>query len=294
MSQSLETILDKLSEVRSSLIAERGIFNEKVRKIADDMSYPTPNYIPTMASLIKKAWVEDDCLFYNVYGPLRYGKTSYGMKTLAALYGTWDPEVLKKFVVYAPEELIPALDIPRKYGKQPALLWDDAGVHLSAMKWEDPILKRICEAFNLIGTLYAGVILTTPLPTYVIKKIRGLPSCASIRIYKMNGNPNKPRTARGYYQWLAPDMKKSGVKPFINDEFSAILPTKFYEWYEPYRNKYNTQNFKELEAALYAKAQMELEKNPEPKPISARVHVSNENINEEDDEKWQDITTQES
>lgn len=86
----------------------------------------------------------------------------------------------------------------------------------------------------------------------------------------MNGNPNKPRIARGYYQWLAPDMKKSGVKPFINDEFNAILPTKFYEWYEPYRNKYNTQNFKELEAALYAKAQMELDRNPEPKPISKK------------------------
>lgn len=276
---TLASVEDRLAEIRSALKVERAVYEASVKKIADSLSYPKPSYIPTAASFIKKAWIEDECVFYSIYGPLRYGKTSYAMKILASLYDTWDPEILKNFIVYHPKELIALIDKPRSAKfKYPAFVWDDAGVHLSAMKWEDPVLKRICEAMNLVGTLFAGVIFTTPLPTYVVKKIRGLPSCANVRIYKVNNNPNKPRVARGYYQWLAPDMKKSGVKPFIDDKFSAIMPTKFFEWYQPYREGYNDQNFKELEQALYEKAQIELDKSEIPKPVSPKVKKSNENI----------------
>jgi hypothetical protein len=265
------TEIDKrIAQIQQKLELDRASFQASVHKIADRMSYPNPDYNPSMAQFIYKAWIEDECLFYIPYGALRYGKTAYAMKTLAALYRTWEPEILKNFIVFEPQEftrLIRMVQLTKS--KYPAFLWDDGGIHLAALDWNDPKLKDISNYFQVVGTHFAGVIITSPLPTHVIKKIRGMPNCANIRIYKVNDNPDKPRIARGYYQWMAPDLKKTGVKPFINDQFSAIMPSKFYEWYVEYRRGYNDSVFDELQKDLYAEAQPVLAQE-EANPLSEK------------------------
>jgi hypothetical protein len=243
------------------------MFAEKIKRIADAMPLK-PNYQPTLAKLIEKASIEDDCSFYMIYGPLRYGKTAYACKTIASIYDTWNPQILRKFIVFKPMEFIQLKKTIRTGIKYPCFLWDDAGIHLSALRWNDPLLKTVTEYFQTIGTHFNAVIFTTPLPSYVIKKLRGMPNSINIRIYKMNQYPMKMRIAKGYYQWLAPDLKKSGVKPILDDRFSAIMPTQFYDWYLPFRQGYADENFNKLEQALYAQAEEELTKNPEPKAFN--------------------------
>jgi hypothetical protein len=274
---------NRIRDINLQLTVLREEYETKIKKIADKLPYPTPNYHPSMAKLIYRAMIRDETLFYIIYGPLRYGKTSYCFKTLASLYNTWEPEVLRKFTVFKPIEFKDNIGPLIKSGvKYPAFLWEDAGIWLNAMDWHDPMLRSIIEFFQVIGTSFAAVLFTSPLPTYIITKLRSLPNCANIRIYKINDNPNKPRTAKGYYQWIAPDLKKTGVRPFIEDKFSAVMPTKFYDWYYPYRKSYLTESYEKLEAAVYARAEEELSKGEVPK-ASSKDNVS-ESIEEIADE----------
>jgi len=273
-------VADRLDEMQQDAVQKRLKYAESVKKIADSLPIK-PNYVPTMARFIQKAMVEDECVFYMVYGPLRYGKSSYSFKTLAAVYDTWNPQILKNFIIFKPSEFLTILkkviDMKRKF---PCFVWDDAGVWLNSMKWNEPLLRRISEYFNVVGTHFNSVIFTTPLPMYVLSRLRGLPNCSNIRIYKMNQIPNKMRIARGYYQWMLPDLKKTGVKPFLNDEFSAILPTMFYEWYQPYRQVYADEGFTAIETQLYQDASEHLanEQLPQVNMNAKSMHQTKEEI----------------
>lgn len=283
---------ERMREINVNIQAKRKIYQQKIKKIADAMP-SKPNYIPTMAKFIERASIEDDCNFYMIYGPLRYGKTSYACKTLASIYDSWNPQILKRFIVFKPMEFIQLKKTISTGIKYPCFLWDDAGVHLSAMHWNDPLLKKVTDYFQTIGTHFNAVIFTTPLPAYVVKKLRGMPNSVNIRIYKLYQHANKMRIAKGYYQWLAPDQKKSGVKPIMDDRFSAILPTQFYDWYLPHRQKYADESFNNLEQELYAQAEETLSKEPEPKQFNEDSKFYNKSVEELANEDFDETQEQE-
>ena len=205
----------------------------------------------TTTALIQKAEEEGECKFFIVYGPLRYGKTAYAMKTLAQIHQTWDPTVLSQYIVYKPIDFLLRIKPLRKKQKQTLLVWEDAGVWLNSMKWNDPLILAISRYLDLIGTDFAGVMFTTPWPSHVIKRVRGLPECITVKIQKPNDNPDKPRIALGYKMWMLPDLKKSGVKPIFEDRFSALMPNVFYDWYIEERRRYADETFNEIETQLY-------------------------------------------
>lgn len=205
----------------------------------------------TSTALIQKAMEEDECIFFVVYGPVRYGKTAYAMKTLAQIHQTWNPEILQKYIVFKPEDFIKKLKTLRQLGKQSLLVWEDAGVWLHCMKWNDPLVIAISKYLDVSGTDWGGIMFTTPLPTHVIKRVRGLPDCITVKIIKEKDDPNKPRTANGYKMSMLPDMKKSLCKPVFNDRFSALMPNVFYNWYQNYRRAMTDDQFKEVEENLY-------------------------------------------
>lgn len=267
MSNGVE-IPETIKALNERLALDRQAYLKKVKAYADKLPYPTPNFTPTVTKFIYRSMIHDECVFYIIYGPLRYGKTAYACKTLAALYGTWNPEVLKNYIIFKPQEFITKIKPIMKTGiKFPAFLWDDAGIWLSAMKWYDPLLKAISEYFQVIGTVFGGVLFTSPLPNYVLKRIRGFPTSANIRIYKVGDHPSKPRVATGYQTYLLPDMRRHYVRTFMEDRFSAVMPTKFYDWYIAYRKQYADESFKAIEKALYAKAEDVLAKRPEPPTV---------------------------
>lgn len=183
--------------------------------------------------MIKQAFRNDQFYLFIIYGPLRWGKSSYAAQVLAELYHSWDPEVLKNYMGCDPRDVLKRWRAQTK--KELAYVWDDAGLWLHSLDWNSPFVRSVGKYLNVAGTEWAGLILTTPLPTWIAKKVRGIPQAISIKIMKCSGHQPNRRIARAYRWWTHPDMKKTGVKKIYEDLFDVMLPEQFYEWYKPYR-----------------------------------------------------------
>lgn len=242
-------------ETKPQRIDQRITRAEYIRKLAlrlNDLS-PTTEKPLTPVVMTKQAYAEDEVKFFIAYGPHGTGKSTYLSKCLAQIHGTWDPEVLKKFIVWKPTMLCDVIEYVENSGHDEMLLGcDDAGVWLNALKWNHPLLAALTEYFDVIRMHFHGIMFTSPLPLHVIKRIRGLPAAINIRIVKLNRNPNKPREARGYSHYLLPDMKHTSIHPEFIDNFFAIMPEKFHSWYFPARKGYTRE--------AYAHVRTELEK----------------------------------
>lgn len=213
-------------------------------------------FVPFNQRLHPAQWTQsaldnNECRFFIVYGPLGYGKSAYAMKCLAQLNNTWEPETLRKFIVWKPEMLIDVIDYVEGCGHDELMLvCDDAGVWLNAIRWNHPLLAALTEYFDVIRMHFHGLMFTSPLPMHVIKRIRGLPTCVNIRIDKVSSNPSKLRKATGYSQYLLPDMRKTRVNKEFVDYFSAVMPEKFYKWYFQTRKSYTTEAYSNVKSEL--------------------------------------------
>lgn len=202
---------------------------------------------------INRCYYADECDIYLIYGPLGFGKSSYALKVLAELYGSY--EKAKEYIVFHPEDFVNrCLSMSAKGQREKAIVWDDAGYWLFYMKHTDPLVQAVEQYFNVARTNWAAIILTTPTPSWVIHKIRYFPQHISIKIIKANSDlrrEKKNRIAKAYQQWVAPDFKHSGVRSRYADTFDAMLPKKFYwEWYKPLRDSYAREATENMKRAL--------------------------------------------
>jgi len=207
----------------------------------------TPTY------LIRKAYKNNEFRPFIFYGPYGYGKTSLAIKVLAQLYGEWDGdklikpcwdwEVLRDKIVMTPPEFVEKMkQLVSQNKRDLCLLADDAGLWLFALDWYDPFVKAVTKFLNVARTCLASVIFTTPLPTMILGKVRGLPQLISVKIVKATGNPEKHarwmRYATGYRWVVLPDMKKTMVKVVFRDRFYCKLPDDIYKKYCELRQQY--------------------------------------------------------
>jgi hypothetical protein len=191
-------------------------------------------------ALILDAFKKDEFILVIIYGPLRMGKSSLAFQILAEVYGTWDVTTLRQYIGFHPEEVLKKwATLGRE--KQKAFVWDDAGLWLHALDWNSPFVKAAGKYLNVAGTDWGGLILTAPLPTWISKKIRGIPQATTLKVMKVSANPSQLtlRKAVAYRWWMAPDMKHSGVHKMYEESFDVMLPEPFYAWYKPFRNTFN-------------------------------------------------------
>jgi len=124
---------------------------------------------------IRSAYRRYDFESAFIIGQQGYGKTTYAMLVLYELYGDWD-KVLEH-VVFDPREVMPKFKEALKTGKRvKAVVFDDAGLHLSKYLIhtgeEGFKLTMVINAlFNLIRTICAGVIFTSP-DMDILKELR--------------------------------------------------------------------------------------------------------------------------
>jgi hypothetical protein len=64
---------------------------------------------------------------------------------------------------------------------------------------------------NVARSRLSSIILTTPSPKYIVKKLRGFPDAYNVSIIKPTGNPRARcyREAKIYEEVILPDMRKS-------------------------------------------------------------------------------------
>ncbi len=216
-----------------------------------------------LTRIINDLYERDEFIPILIYGPLGVGKSAYAMKVVAEVYGesgkpNW--EAVKERVVFHPKDFVKRCLSMNKRDK--ALIWDDGGLWLHALDFWNPFVKNVGKYLNVARTDLAALVITTPLPTWVITKVRGLPDAINIKIIK-GGGPTGPstmpdhpyirkqRVAKAYKQWILPDMRKTGVKEIFRDHFSAFLPSDFYfDWYKPLRDRYAAEAKKLMRDSL--------------------------------------------
>ena len=199
-----------------------------------------------------------------IYGTKGMGKSSYSFLTGVDVLtngdykkkkydASWAWEELKDRIVFTPAEFLEKVMNLEK--RVEFIIWDDAGLWLNALRWNDPFVKRVQEYLNVARTDMAVLMMTTPTSQMVVKKIRESEPAffsVAIRYDTQRGTASlkeladgtlkdyKYREARGYFQFLKPDGELSLPKHAWTDHFSALMPDDFYKWYKPLRNKYAT------------------------------------------------------
>lgn len=206
--------------------------------------------LPTLAlsRLIVRNYERDDFSLVIVDGNLRKGKSAYAMKAIeqAGKYlGTFkelDPKNLSYYMGWEPNEVVATWNMNEE--RQPFYIWDDAGYWLHSMNWHDDLMIAIQQYFNVIGTDYNTVILTTPSPHWVLSKIANFPEMYRIRITKRTGGERDSesylfsRKATAYKKWTSPDLKRGGVNKMFVDNYSCKIRDDLYAWYYPMRKEY--------------------------------------------------------
>jgi len=125
-----------------------------------------------LAGLIKKAIKGEAVVTAYVFGEFGFGKTSYALWTAYEVLGDWG-KVLKH-LFFEPEEAIEVMGKAIESGERlPIIIMDDAGLWLDKLTWWEEDKVAFMEFFNLIRSVAAGVIFTTPseeLPKQIIRK----------------------------------------------------------------------------------------------------------------------------
>ena len=214
---------------------------------------------------INDLYFDDEFQPVIVYGgTLGIGKSSYSFKATAEAYGTHiengevtvtpDWRKVKEYLTFPPWDFVDkCFKMIEQNRREKVLIWDDAGLWLNSMDWNHPFVKAVIKYLNVARTNWGCIIFTTPTPNMVVKRLRGFPDRITIKIIKTGSNkknPNKPRRAVAYRNWTSPDLKHTGVRKIWEDDFSALMPDDFYDWYKPIRDEYAAMAVKMMKEEL--------------------------------------------
>ena len=218
------------------------------KKIVNNMIPPTEFYL------------------FTIYAGLGKGKSAYAIFALVEALISWYKitedhawEYVKGFICFHPEQFFRKLREIRLVGlhRVPGILWDDAGLWLYALEWNDPFVKQLGKYMNVARSRLASLILTTPTPNWIIKKLRGFPDAYHVRIKKTTGAPRTRwlRAARGYTLDMMPDLRKFRVNVPFEDDFNCRMPDHFFKWYSPLRDAYEELALDLMEEAFEKQAE---------------------------------------
>jgi len=207
----------------------------------------------TTQLILKAYYPPEEFKLIIVYAPLGYGKSAYafkvGVEVLKEVFKVKEKEaweLIKQFIVFHPQQFFEKIkEVHQTIKRAPVIIWDDAGLWLYALDFKNPFIEAVGKYLNIARTHMASLRCTTPLPTWIIKKIRKFPQCICIKIMKRTGEEKEKgewgwgRFAVAYRYWVRPDMKKSGVRTIHRDSFDCRMPSTFYwGWYKELRDAY--------------------------------------------------------
>ncbi|MEB3786544.1 MAG: hypothetical protein GSR75_00355 [Desulfurococcales archaeon] len=169
-----------------------------------------------LATLIEKAYRYNGIITAYVFGEFGYGKTSYALWNAYEIYGSWEKAL--SHLYFKPEDVIKDIGKAIKTGKRiPLIIMDDAGLWLDKLTWWEESKIRFMELFNLIRSVAAGVIFTTPseeLPKQILNK-------AFFRIKIEPADPGSDEVAGQTAEYA----RRAGLKPLVSKAIGYRLKT---------------------------------------------------------------------
>ena len=208
---------------------------------------------------VKGAFALSDIILHHtemtgavIYGGQQTGKSMYSLKILYAIYKDWD-EVFNH-LFFRLEDLIGFLETliqkPSRH-REPAVVWDDAGVYGNKMLYFRKgtgrlTAERIQNLFDVMGTAVKAIILTTPNPDNLLRAIRGY---EFYRIKIARTNSADGRVATGYKIILLPSGTRRISKIFM-DYYKVNVDDEIYDRYYKIREIYFKEAVKNLGALV--------------------------------------------
>lgn len=228
---------------------------------------------------IARNYYQNECEIFMVYGmPEGVGKTAFVShvqsdlagyqlsKDKEALQWMWkdkpsidtpvweaDWESIRQSIFYLPEDVVKKCKgLLVKDRREMCFHWDDAGTWLNAMEWHDPFIVAFMEYLSLARSNWAAVILSTPVSSWVLKKLRTAEGILQVPIIKLAGKAHifRPRRATCYRIIKYPNRARPYWKTQFKDNFIAIMPDPFYAWYQPQRKRYGLLATLKMDKAL--------------------------------------------
>ncbi len=191
-----------------------------------------------LSDLIRKAMKSDAVVTAYVFGEFGHGKTSYALWTAYEVLGNWG-KVLK-FLFFDPEEAVEVMGRAIDSGERlPIIIMDDAGLWLDRLTWWEEGKVAFMQFFNLIRSVAAGVIFTTPteeLPKQIIRKcffrVKVMPAYKEtvVKRFGEEGYESLLKTIKGY--GLKPVMNMAvGYRLRMLPSFMEYVKKEYYDFY---------------------------------------------------------------
>jgi len=193
---------------------------------------------PTLSYLIRKAYKNYGFVSAFIYGPQGVGKTTYGLKVLYYVYGSWD--LALKYTFFDLEETKRTLENAFNNNKRiRAILLDDVGVWLIKYSWRSNPSIWFSKLYNMIRSVCSGVIFTSVEVSDIIKFIRDK-VIFRVAVKKVSFDRS---LAIGYKVNTLPSLDQY-VERVFEDEFGLTLPSYVRSYYELKRREALSSLFK--------------------------------------------------
>lgn len=184
---------------------------------------------------------------FIIHGPQRSGKSVYGTMSLYELYNQDEDEMFAHMFFTLDELnefLIKAVDTGIRC---PAIMIDDAGVHMSAASYNTNRNQAIylSAIMDTIGIICKGLIFTTPNPNNLLKAIRNY---EFYRVQISMGRHANDRVAKGYSHTTAPDGRHFWINSEFADNFYVKVP--YYERYAEIRRQMSISTLRDMRTFL--------------------------------------------
>lgn len=222
-----------------------------------------------LASLIKTAYKRNGVITAYVYGSFGAGKTSYALWTAYEVLGSW--RSVLDYLFFSPRDAVKKIGEAIESGKRlKIIIMDDAGLWLDKLTWWEHDKVAFMEFFNLIRSVSAAVIFTTPseeLPKAILDKAYFRVSVEPVSRDYIVGTFGKD-----LYRALVKIAEEHGVEPYfsiatgyrlkmlpsffklVKKEFYDIYPTHYpqdvYTKYKEKRRKALTEAFRKWKKKL--------------------------------------------
>jgi len=186
---------------------------------------------PALSFLIKQAYRNYGFVSAFIYGPQGVGKTTYGLKVLYYVYGSWD--LALKYTLFDLETTKQVLENAfNKSRRIKVILLDDVGTWLIKYSWHKNPAIWFSKLYNMIRTVCSGVIFTSVEVSDIIKFVRDK-VVYRVPIKRIDQNTS---LAIGYKVNTLPSLEQY-VERIFEDEFGLKLPSYVRTYYEMKRRE---------------------------------------------------------
>lgn len=199
---------------------------------------------------VLKWYRDDEFKVIIVTGDHGYGKSSYANRIIAEIKSkdrqtaNWDLQIFKKYLGFHPVNVTDTLLTMED--RDIVFHWDDAGLWLNAMDYQDPFVIAVGKYLQVARTDWASIIFTAIDKDDIFNKLRMLRGAVIVEITKNSDkmHPNR-RKVVAYRYWKSRTGSRKGTKNLWEENFNCMVPGNYSVQYPEYvprpseRQKYN-------------------------------------------------------